>query len=1186
MIHHLTLTALSKGNTSLRNKDYRNAITHYLQALEEHPELSNTINASIKYANTKITQQQGPSTKQRNTYKEVEIITFDPRFYLNENPDVKAAGINPEGHYFSNGENEGRKPNAHFDPIFYKKLNADVRKAGISPFRHFCEFGYREGRIGTSPISNDSRIASTSRKPILFIGHDGIQAGSEIVLLEVIKWFYLNTNRRIKVLLLAPGPVANQYAHYANTYVLPNYEVDNKEELEDFLDEEFEFTYFNTVVSGRFFILTQQLDIKPFENIITHIHEMEKVLDTFSTEMEQLLSKSKSWISASPTSTETLVKKYKIPLESITTVPAFINPVVQEDNNSDQLRQEARRALGFSSKAVVVAGCGTVYWRKGPDIFIETARHIIEQESIECEFIWLGDGPDREKLVQSLTEKEKQYIKFVGSRSDANKILALADIFFLSSREDPFPLVVLEAAQHEIPSICFKPATGITSFIEKDAGIALEKINAASAAAAILDLIANPDKRERLGVTAKKKLFSTYTAEKQNLKIYNAIRQHTDYKPSVSVIVPFYNHEKFSAERINSITKQAIKDIEIIALDDNSTDNTVASLDSFRNDPRLKIIINQENSGSPFRQWQKGVSLANSDIVWIAEGDDSCDGNFLSTLLPYFNDPLINIAAAKTEIIDEHGTLKKGALNDYLDNAFQGKFENCYIKDGFQEINEQLGAVCTLVNASGILIRKSSFGKTLHVAHTYKIAGDWLIYLDCLRNGKIAFSTKTRNYFRRHSASQVHKLEGTEAYFLERNKITNFVFENYPVTPRLVKKVFVAIDHEWARFKHKHGEEKELNSFYSKEKLLQKAFIIQEKYHAAFYVHGMMFSKGGIERLAAQLANYLVARGWKVTIFCRVSKSSTPAYPLYESINVIPIFDEQQLEISARKLRQLLAYSDIDVFVPMLSEWLFDPIIEAAQNTGIPIIASEHNDPWKIEELWWSHEKRTECFNKADRIHLLLHSYTNSLPESLSKKISVIPNGVSIPEASTTKREKLIVSVGRLEPQKRFDRLIEAASLIQNSLRHAQYRIEIYGDGNLKNELQNQINSLGIDDLVFLMGKTSNIEEIYKKASLFALPSEFEGLPITLLEALSFGLPSIAFRNCNGPNEVIRDGLDGRLVESVRHLAEALQTFLAEPSLEAYRKNTKQRAKKYSIDIFFSNWETLLITTVRGPAHQ
>jgi len=1178
-------TLLTIANAKFRKAEYREAIDAYRQLLRDNPELGKSIHFNLELAQkrlnghpraqteVKVTQASPTTTPEKPAAKESKTAhRFDPEYYLQENDDVREAGINPEEHYWSNGEQEGRKPNPWFDPSFYYRLNADVRKAGVSAFRHYIDSGRQEGRASHSPAQDGERVTTSAHKPLLFVGHDGVLAGSEIVLLEVVRWFYNHTTRRIKLLLLAPGPVADRYAEFADVYVLPGDGVDQPEDLKAFLSENFEFAYLNTVVSGRLFNYLEQAGARLDCTIVTHIHEMEKVLATFPDEMDALLSRTRHWISASPASSATLEAKYKIATETLTTVPAFINPVARKEATTNELQAEAREELGLSPNAFVVMGCGTVYERKGPDLFLEAARLLKKQTNQPIEFVWLGQGPDREALEASLTEEEKGWVIFAGNRNNANRLLAAADVFFMSSREDPFPLVVLESAQHGVPTICFEPATGITAFIEQDAGIAVPEISPQLAAKALQELLEHPHYRQELGNNARAKLFVNYTTDQQNLKIYRTIQEVTDYKPSVSVIVPFYNHEKFIEERLDSILAQPIKDIEIIALDDCSTDNTVAKVRPYLQDSRVTLIENEANSGSPFKQWEKGIRLAQGDVIWIAEWDDTCDPNFIQILLPYFDDPMVNIAGAKTEIIDEHGTLKENALSPYLNMAFPGKFEKSYIKDGFEEINEQLGAMCTLVNASGLLIRKQSFGDTLSTAQSFKMCGDWLIYLECLKGGKIAYDINTRNYFRRHSASQVHKVEGTEVYFNERYAITDFVVENFAVSRRMLKKALSAIDHEWERFAHKNPG-KALQDLYDQDSIRKKSNYLERQPHVAFYVHGMTFSKGGIERLAGQLANYLVENGWQVTIFCKVHPSKKPVYPLYESVKVVPLFDEHKLEKSVKALNTALCHSDIDVFVPMLSEWLFEPVIEAAQNTGVAIIASEHNDPWKIEELWWSHERRVACFKKADAIHLLLSKFTESLPDNLHHKIFIIPNGAEIPaEVNLNNREKVILAVGRLEQQKRFDRLIDAVGKVQDSLRKNGNSVTIAGEGSLRFELQKQIDALGVQDLITLLGATPNIEEFYERSDFFVIPSEFEGFGMALVEAMSYGLPAIGFRDCNGPNEIIIEEKSGALVDSTDELARKIDEWLLLDLMD-FRKYAILESEKFTIGKFYRNWE-------------
>ena len=97
----------------------------------------------------------------------------------------------------------------------------------------------------------------------------------------------------------------------------------------------------------------------------------------------------------------------------------------------------------------------------------------------------------------------------------------------------------------------------------------------------------------------------------------------------VSIIVPNYNHARFLPERLNSIFNQTFQDYEVILLDDASTDNSVEILNRYAANPKVShFIVNQENSGSPFKQWKRGIDLARGEFVWIAESDDYSNTTF------------------------------------------------------------------------------------------------------------------------------------------------------------------------------------------------------------------------------------------------------------------------------------------------------------------------------------------------------------------------------------------------------------------------------------------------------------------------------------------------------------------------------------------------------------------------------
>ena len=97
--------------------------------------------------------------------------------------------------------------------------------------------------------------------------------------------------------------------------------------------------------------------------------------------------------------------------------------------------------------------------------------------------------------------------------------------------------------------------------------------------------------------------------------------------PKVSIVVPNYNHARFLPRRIDSILGQSFQDFELILLDDCSADDSRSILSKYADDPRVRIEFNEVNSGSSFKQWNKGVRLAHGEYVWIAESDDYADND-------------------------------------------------------------------------------------------------------------------------------------------------------------------------------------------------------------------------------------------------------------------------------------------------------------------------------------------------------------------------------------------------------------------------------------------------------------------------------------------------------------------------------------------------------------------------------
>lgn len=164
--------------------------------------------------------------------------------------------------------------------------------------------------------------------------------------------------------------------------------------------------------------------------------------------------------------------------------------------------------------------------------------------------------------------------------------------------------------------------------------------------------------------------------------------------------------------------------------------------------------------------------------------------------------------------------------------------------------------------------------------------------------------------------------------------------------------------------------------------------------------------------------------------------------------------------------------------------------------------------------------------NKYDHIVLLTEEDKKNWGRD---NISVIPNPIKLVNNNKAPlNEKKIVSVGRLVKQKNFKSLVNAFKQVVEA--HPDWILNIYGEGNLKNELQAQIKSENLSNNIFLKGLSDNHNEIYGKASIFVMSSIYEGFPLVLLEAMSFGIPLISYDCPYGPGQLIKDGQNGYLV--------------------------------------------------------
>ena len=217
--------------------------------------------------------------------------------------------------------------------------------------------------------------------------------------------------------------------------------------------------------------------------------------------------------------------------------------------------------------------------------------------------------------------------------------------------------------------------------------------------------------------------------------------------PKVSVIVPNYNHSAFLKERIDTILQQTYQDFELIILDDCSTDDSVSIIESYRNNEHVThIVLNEQNSGSTFLQWDKGISLAKGEYIWIAESDDAAHPEFLSTLVGQLEShPKAVLAYAHSLWVNEKGQVVNDKRHKINDGAVK-------VYDGLKFAHWAMLPCNNIYNASMVVFKRTVYDKVDKNFLQLQLFGDWKFWMGvCLQGGDIIEVRQYLNYFRRHN---------------------------------------------------------------------------------------------------------------------------------------------------------------------------------------------------------------------------------------------------------------------------------------------------------------------------------------------------------------------------------------------------------------------------------------------------
>jgi glycosyltransferase involved in cell wall biosynthesis/SAM-dependent methyltransferase len=414
-------------------------------------------------------------------------------------------------------------------------------------------------------------------------------------------------------------------------------------------------------------------------------------------------------------------------------------------------RRGLRTRLGLDENTRIVLAVGSAHHRKGPDLFVETGLSVMDQRR-DVAFVWVGhkdgDGFADAWARVSAAGAEANF-HFPGVIEDSDVFFAGSDVYLLTSREDPFPSVVLHALDAELPVIGFDNAGGFVELLRRDCGILVPYLDTGAMAAAVLQVLSNPTTSRRMTSVGK-------DIVSREFEFIDYVRDLVSLAqgPRVSVIVPNYNYAHYLPGRLRSILTQTYRPTEIIFLDDCSSDESleVASTLLGRGGIPFRIISNESNQGV-YHQWLRGIAEAIGELVWIAEADDDCSPRLLETLVPTFANSNVVLAYTQSTQVDDQG---REIAPDYLgwtDDVHRTKWRQPYVRPGVEEIRDSLIIKNTIPNVSAVLMRKPNLAPIEAELLALRNAGDWLVYIHLLERGDLAFIPESLNYHRRHGRS-------------------------------------------------------------------------------------------------------------------------------------------------------------------------------------------------------------------------------------------------------------------------------------------------------------------------------------------------------------------------------------------------------------------------------------------------
>jgi glycosyltransferase involved in cell wall biosynthesis len=380
---------------------------------------------------------------------------------------------------------------------------------------------------------------------LAFIGHEASLTGAPYTQLYLIQWLRAYTEHTVQLVLLRGGPLLAEFEKVATVHILHQYDpnppfiqriIRKVETVSGIRKANIwkalartnpQLIFANTVPALEFAVeAKQQLHVP----LLLNVHEL---ASTFFYIDAARFARNTAAVDLFIPGSQAVKSFFQtfclIPNEKIRVVYDFTGNITDNITGDNAKADAIRQELGIPRGAKVVGGIGALNWRKAPDLFVQAAYHCQVASKQDLYFVWVGGD------INSIAHKEMLYdtqrlgltdkLFFVGGKNNLRGYYKLFDLFLLTSREDPFPLVCLESALQGSPTICFSQAGGMPEFVRDDAGFVVPYADTQAMGERAAYLLDNEVIRHRMGATAQDRVENNHTTRVIGPQMYEAMRQ-------------------------------------------------------------------------------------------------------------------------------------------------------------------------------------------------------------------------------------------------------------------------------------------------------------------------------------------------------------------------------------------------------------------------------------------------------------------------------------------------------------------------------------------------------------------------------------------------------------------------------------------------------------------------------------